>query len=364
MQKSILILVLFSIISSCSKEPFCNEVVINGFDQNYNETNSPLASFIDTIEVIPLKNEGNVVLANPQKILNYKNKFYILDNNRVLCYGPDGKFIGCVGERGHGHGEYINIATFVVSGNTIQLLDAFKNQMMTYTLEGDFVSEIKAPEGALSNVQNAVFENDHVLFMANYIYKKKNDAYTRWNTSTGEVSIVDKVSFQTNDTQEFIGKHSFCDYNENIRYILPFSDVIKSTEDNSVRFQTTKKVLTDSDLQKISDFSIMTYAEHLDDFVGFNNIFETSNYILLTFSNLEYTIVNKAKNKCFRSSYKYDEKSKTFPLLNILASTKDTLIGLIDMELYPSLKNKIHSDRVRTSDNNNSGYAIILYRTK
>lgn len=363
MRKTILILALFSIISSCSKEPFYN-VVINGFDQNYKETNSPLTSFIDKIEMIPLKNESNIVLANPQKILSYKNKFYILDNNRVLCYDSDGNFICFVGERGHGHGEYINIATFVVSGNTIKLLDSFTNQIITYTLEGNFVSKTKAPEGTLSNVQDAVFENDTVLFMANYIYKDKNNVYTRWNTSTGEVSVVDKVSVKTKETKEFVGKHSFCDYNGNIRYILPFSDVIKSTDNHSIRFQTTRKVLKDSDLQNISDFSIMTYAEHLDDFVGFNDIFETSNYILLTFSNLEYTVVDKTDNKCFRSSYTFDEKSKSFPLLNILASTKDTLIGIIDMEHYRSLKNKIRNSVINASDYNNNGYAIILYHVK
>lgn len=364
MRKTILILALISIISSCSKEASNNEIVINGFDKNYKETNSPITSFIDSIKVIPLKNESNIVLTNPQKILCYKNKFYILDNNRVLCYGPDGNFICFVGERGHGHGEYINIATFVISGNTIKLLDSFTNQMLTYTLEGEFISEAKAPEGVLSNVQDAIFENDAVLFMANYIYKDKNDVYTRWNTSTGEVSVVDKVSVKTNETKEFIGKHSFCNYNGNIRYILPFSDVIKSTDNLSIRFQTTRKVLTDSDLQNISNFSIMTYAEHLDNFVGFNDIFETSNYILLTFSNLEYTVVDKTNNNCFRSSYKYDEKSKSFPLLNILASTKDTLIGIIDMEYYSSLKNNIHSDVINVSDYNHNGYTIILYHAK
>lgn len=364
MRKTILILSLISIISSCSKEAFNNEVVINGFDKNYKETNSPLTSFIDSIKVIPLKNESNIVLTNPQKIICYKNKFYILDNNRVLCYGPNGNFICLVGERGHGHGEYINIATFVISGNSIKLLDSFKNHIITFTLEGKFISEAKAPEGVLSNVQDAIFENDAVLFMANYIYKDKNDVYTRWNTSTGEVSVVDKVSVKTNETKEFVGKHSFCNYNGNIRYILPFSDVIKSTDNLSIRFPTTRKVLTVSELQNISDFSIKTYAEHLDDFVGFNDIFETSNYILLTFSNLEYTVVDKINNKCFRSSYTFDEKSKSFPLLNILTSTQDTLIGIIDMEHYSSLKNRIHSNGINASDHNNSEYAIILYLAK
>lgn len=137
--------------------------------------------------------------------------------------------------------------------------------------------------------------------------------------------------------------HSFSDYAGNIRYVLPFSDVIKSTKEHALRFRTEKKVLKDSDLEGMTNFSIMTYADYMDDFVGFNNIFETENYLLLTFSNLEYVVVDKNSNECFRHKYRYDEEAEAFPLVNILSSTGDALIGMIEMERYDKLKNKIQN---------------------
>lgn len=363
MKKTILLLSLIAIFSSCTKQS-SDDILINGFDDHYNEENAPQSSFIGQIEVIPLTSEHkSVVLTNPQKIVSYENRFYILDNNRLFCYGPSGKFIRFIGERGHGHGEYINIATFVVSDHTIRLLDSFKNTLIAFTTDGDFISETDAPEGILSNVADAVFETDDLLFMTNHIYNDQNEIYTRWNISTGEVSVVDKTPVKTNETKESVGKHACCNYNGNIRYILPFSDGIKSTNGQAIRFQTAKKVLTDSDLQRVTDFSIMTYAEHLDDFVGFNNIFETSNYILLTFSDMEYTVVDKKSNTCFRSNYKYYEHPASFPLLNILSSKEDTLIGMIDMEYHRNLKSKIQS-YMNTPCDMESGYVLILYHTK
>lgn len=364
MKKILFIFALLSIISSCTKKRPHDGAVINGFDNNYSEENSPLSAFVDTIEVIPLTSDNkDVLLTNPQKMVLYENNYYILDNNRLLCFGPSGKFIRFIGERGHGHGEYINIATFVVFNDTVRLLDSFKNTLIAYTLDGEFVSEKEAAEGAFSNVRDAVFEKDDVLFMANYIYNEENDIYTRWNTTTNKVSVVENTPVKTDGTKEYVGTHSFCHYDGNIRYILPFSAVIKSTNDHTIRFRTAKKILTDSELQNMNHFNIMTYSTHIDDFVGFNNIFETDNYLLLTFSNLEYTVVDKRSNECFRRNYQYDEDAEPFPLLNILSSTEDALIGIIDMEYYSHLKGKIQS-YVNVPCSKNYGYVIIMYRVK
>ena len=364
MKKILFIFALLYIIPSCTNKRSYNEVMINGFDNNYSDENTPLSAFIDTIEVIPLASDNNgVVLTNPQKLLLYENNYYILDNNRLLCFGASGKFIRFIGERGHGHGEYINIATFVVFNDTIKLLDSFKNTLITYTLNGEFVSEKEAAEGAFSNVKDAVFEKDNVLFMANYIYNEKNDIYTRWNTLTGKVSVVDNSPVKTDGTKEYVGSHSFCHYNGNIRYILPFSDVIKSTNDNTARFRTAKRILTDSELRDMTDYGIMAYSTRLDDFVGFSNIFETENYLFLTFSNLEYTVVDKRSNECFRRSYQYDEDAEAFPLLNILSSTEDALIGIIDVEHYSHLKEK-NQCRAHATCGKDYGYVVVVYHVK
>lgn len=359
---SYLLLMLLSVFSCATSN--MEKLIIEGYDKNINEENSPQSSFIKGIEVIPLKSrDNNAILSNPEKVVLYDNHFYIMDNNKILCYNINGDFIRFIGEKGHGHGEYINLASFVVCNDTIKLLDSFKNTLLAYSLQGDFLYEKKAPEGVLSNVKDAVYEENNQFFMSNYIYNEQNDVYTRWDTSSNEVSIVANAKVQTKGAKEFVGAHSFCMYGNNIRYVLPFSDMIMSTKDSIMQFNTSRKVLKDDELRKILDFSIVSYANHSENFTGFCNIFETHNYLLLTFFNLEYTVVDKRSYECFRYPYRINEKGKDFPLLNILSSDKETLIGIVNWEEFQSLEGKIKNYR-EDYKKLNCDYAIIMYHTK
>lgn len=364
MKKYIWVLMVFAFyIFSCTTDNK-EKSMIFGYDKNIDEENLSQLSFVKEIEIIPLRNnDEKAVLYHPEKIVLYGDHYYIMDNNKILCYGLNGEFVRCIGEKGHGHGEYINLASFVVYNDTIKLLDSYKNALLVYSLMGDFMYEKKAPKGILANVRDAIYEEDNTLFMSNYIYNEQNDLYTRWNTLNDKVSVVANAKVQTNGTKEFVGTHSFCNYNDNIRYVLPFSDEIMSTNGNTIKFQTSKKVLKDTELRNIHDFNIMSYTNHFEDFTGFCNIFETNNYLFLTFFNLEYTVVDKKNNECFRYSYQFNEDCDNFPLLNILFSDKEKLIGFVNLEDCHSLKNKV---KKIVKDNNDTNYEniVIIYHIK
>ncbi|WP_155897752.1 hypothetical protein [Bacteroides pyogenes] len=256
----------------------------------------------------------------------------------------------------------INLASFVVRNDTIKLLDSFKNTLLAYSTTGNFLYEKKAPDGVLANVKDVVSEKDEILFMSNYIYNEQNNIYTRWNTSTDEVSVIANAKIQTDGTKESVGTRSFCSYGNNIRYVMPFSNIILSTQNNAIEFLTSKKVLKDSELQNIHNFSIMIY---LIFFSGFCNIFETDNYIILTFFNLEYTVIDKRNNKCFRYNYQINEEDDGFPLFNILSSNENVLIGIADLEDYDILKDKM-KDYIVMKEKENTDYdnIIIKYHEK
>jgi len=355
--KKICLLIMLSLLFSCERKD-ANEIVVEGYDQNYVEDNSPLLFFVDSIEMIPLDRTAHLV--NVEKIVCHEEDFFILDNNKVMRFGPEGNFMNYCGEQGHGHGEYINIATFVAHNDTISIIDSYKNTLMHYALNGEFLCEVNAPEGTLVNVKDATFEKDNVLFLANFIFNEENDTYTRWDILTDEVSVISNAQVKSSGTKEYVGSHSFCQFCDNIRYIQPFSNVIKSTDGNDILIKTSRQVLSDKELSSINDFNIMTYASHLDDFTGFNNVFETSKYLLLTFSNIDYLVVDKESAECTRYSYEYDEDSESFPLLNILSSTKNFLIGVINIEEYDSFKSKFLRYANFPQDMAN-GYVIVKY---
>lgn len=365
MNKSIVRFWLFSmmVLTSCTmtKERNDNQV-INGYDENVFETNSPQSSFVDEIEVIPLRSDSQVVaLTNPEKIIYSDSCYYVLDNNMLLRYDAHGNYGGHIGEQGHGNGEYISLATFVVRNDTIILIDSFKNSLLAYSLKGNFLYEKKAPDGVLVNVRDAVYENDVTLFLSNYIYNDQNNIYTRWNIETDEVLTVASIKVCTDGTKEAVGIHSFCFYGNNIRYVMPFSNIISSTDSDALQLQTTNKVLRDEELQKIRDYSIMTYANHSDCFPGFCNIFETKNYIILTFFNLEYTVIDKRNKECYRYSYLTDDECAEFPLFNIISSEDNVLLGIANVEENAVLKEKLKN---YIDDNENSTDYIIRYHVK
>lgn len=356
----LLMLVLFFSCITKNKE----DGIVIGYDKDINEEDLSQLFFVDNIEVIPLKsNNEDVVLSNPEKIVLYDNYFYVMDNNKIHCYDHNGNFVRIIGKKGNGHGEYINLASFVVHNDTAWLFDSYKNALLAYSLTGDFMYGKKAPEGILSNLKDVVYETDNTFFIANYIFNEQNELYMRWNTENNEVSVVANAKVRTDGTKEFVGDHSFCRYNNNIRYVLPFSNIVMSTNDNAIKFLTSKKVLKDSDLRDISNFSIASYASRMDDFTGFCNIFETKDYLLLTFFNLEYTVVDKKSNECFRYDYQVNEDCDKFPLLNILSSEKDTFIGIVNTEDYRFLESQFKK-YMKGNQDTVYNYAIIMYHTK
>lgn len=313
---------------------------IAGYDNGVLEQDSALPTFTDRIEVTALRRkDGEARLISPEKLIESNDCYYILDFNRVLQYDKEGNFKDFIGEKGNGHGEYISIASFVVRNDTVKLLDSFKNSLLAYSVDGSFLYEKEAPEGILHNLKNADYETGDVLFLSNYIFNEQNDVYVRWNTLTDEVSVVANAIVRTEETKESVGPHSFSVFDGSVRYLLPFSNILYNTQGDALQFSTSQKVLGESELKEIHDFSIMSYMTHQDCFSGFNSIFETENYILLSFFNLEYTVVDKRTNECCRFNYQTDDDY--LPLFNILASSKDAFLGIANLEDNPNLKNKV-----------------------
>lgn len=362
MKKTINLLCCISLIISCSTNVEKNDYsIVSGYDDGIIDQKTILPAFIKKIEVIPLKSTEEAIIANPEKITLSNNHYYILDNNRVLKYDQEGHFINSIGEKGNGNGEYISLSSFVIRNDTIKLFDSYKNSLLAYSADGHFLYEKKAPDGVLVNLKDAEYEKGDVLFISNYIFNSQNNVYTRWNTLTDEVSVVANALVQTDGTKETVGTHSFSVYEDNVRYVLPFSNVLNSTRHDALQFNTSKEVLAENNLKDIHDYSIMSYVNQPDIFLGFSNVFETEHYILLTYFNLEYTIVDKQTNKCNRFNYLLEDNTKIIPLMNIIASNGKALIGIVNLEEDTAIKDRL-KDYLGESDITYE-YVLIKYYT-
>jgi hypothetical protein len=86
-------------------------------------------------------------------------------------------------------------------------------------------------------------------------------------------------------------------------------------------------------------------------FVGFTDIFETKDYLVLFCLDVECVVINKRSWKCSRYSYPQMGTYETLPLLGIKASTSDYLVGI----LYP-----IDFEQLRVDDITDEGIRKVL----
>ena len=79
-------------------------------------------------------------------------RIYILDQGEahVYVFDPDGNYIKSIGKKGQGPGELHMPFTMTVTSNQELMVEDFRREINFYTLEGDFIREIKtAKEAAL-----------------------------------------------------------------------------------------------------------------------------------------------------------------------------------------------------------------------
>ena len=138
-----------------------------------------------------------------------------------------------------------------------------------------------------------------------------------------------KSGLKTNGTGELFGKHPVSVSKDGAIYIRPYDNHIYNMNGD------IKEILTNSDITISSDetisYTFMSYLKRYneDSFSGFTDIFDTERYMLLAFSGMEYTIVDKNTNTCQRYNYNMPKVIKSIPLINIVSSDENKLIGLI-----------------------------------
>jgi hypothetical protein len=108
----------------------------------------------DSIQIIPLELTENSILYRCDKMLMYKNKYYILDRKALCIYVFDysGHYLySSISKHGEGPGEYRVITDFDIDSNTgeICLLSASSLRLMVYDEQFNYKETIKLPTKVL-----------------------------------------------------------------------------------------------------------------------------------------------------------------------------------------------------------------------
>lgn len=288
----------------------------------------------------------------------------------MLCFDGRGKFLSSIGRRGHGHGEYVNLATFYVeSDDVVVLVDSYKGNLMRYGVDGTFKEEVKIGR-SLVNVQNAVLLNKDSLFVSNYIMNDQRGVYGILNLSTREMSTTADVRMSSDNVMMPVGRQSFSLYRGNLKYVMPFDANVYDSRGECYRFATSKPMLSEDEQKKIKNFSMSSYVEPLKSnaFVGFTDIYETDRYLFTAFVDWEYTLLDKRTDQCRRYSYKLKDNLKSMPIVKIVAAWGNRLIGMFNTDELKAIKSYNHQDvnlaKLMSFAGEKDTYVLVEYSLK
>ncbi len=154
---SIFLLLIFIIIYCCKSNEKFKQGLINL--ENVSAENIKISTIADSIYYIKLETSNECLIKNIQKIYVDKELIFILDNNeRLLLFDRDGKFLNQIGRIGKGPGEYsINDFSVDSVNNIVYILDA--RQILGYNYSGEFI-----------NIQISVNRCVNLFYNNNFFY--------------------------------------------------------------------------------------------------------------------------------------------------------------------------------------------------
>ena len=141
----ILIILYITLSLGCNNNTLLKEDITT-IDMDQYET-VDFDSLVESVLPIKLQKESSVLLVNCKKIIQNKNYYYLLVNNRtgyeVQIYDNSGKFIKQITSEEE---EFPIISTIHISPNKKELWVLFlDNTLYKYTLDGTFIEKITLP---------------------------------------------------------------------------------------------------------------------------------------------------------------------------------------------------------------------------
>lgn len=151
--RKIILLSLIALLASCQDVKETNSSVKNiQLDINIDQE-LRLSEIADSVEVILLEQTDESDIARVERIIPYKNKYYVMNsigfsNGRVYIFDKQGNFIQKIDKRGGGVGEYVDLQDIAINPQNDELIFMTQPQgIFKYDLDGNFISKVKGGYG-------------------------------------------------------------------------------------------------------------------------------------------------------------------------------------------------------------------------
>lgn len=333
--------ILFASFSSCTHEQK-EELVqtVSGYDREAS-LHSVQDLFV-SFSCVQLQRTQGSTISNIEKVEMVDSIVIISADQRLLAFGKSGKYLFTYGGSHPKTRKYTTVTTFYTDPkNHVVVVDAKAGRLVTYTLDGQYQATRKVNPKLLVDVQDICQIDENQLFASKYIHNGSNTIFEVIDLRKELVEDMAHTSMKIGNNKVQIGRHPFSRYGDAIRWIRPFSKRIDGYNvEAPLLINSSKEEPHDEALQRIDDLSVAIYHPFMQDkmFVGFTDIFETKDYVVLACLDIESVVINKRSWKCLHCINPQRGGYEALPLLGIKASNSNYLVGTLFPLEFEQLK--------------------------
>jgi hypothetical protein len=245
--------------------------------------------------LIQLETTDESLIRKIYDVIYFNDRYYVFDGRqeKILCFDSTGKYLFKILQKGQGPEEYVTLTNFNIDSynNQLLLLEHY-GSLLTFDLEGKFISKIRLPAEIGSYSEVFVIDQNSLLFSSMFnrelvFYDKINNiTYDRRYAPDSEV-ISKSVNLFSITTKTY-------KYNGNLFFSPPPSNEIINLSDSTIfSWNFGKLTNTKETIERLKDFILRSEGDFRPqrpyftyDWVGeklLHNVplrnFETSRYI-------------------------------------------------------------------------------------
>ena len=242
----------------------------------------PVSLVASDITYIPLESPKQYLINKIRQIRLTESSIFIADDNRLLQFNRDGKFVKQIGKKGRGPGEYSGIMHFDVNEQADRILIQGEYESNTYNLNGDFIQNPKF-QGSLFYFCNS----SRIAF-----YSPTDEKRTR-NLLITDKNLNPLYEFHNHNPRPVTRlKHAsapFYHFKNNLYFKEHYNDTVVSVNDSTL---TPHIILREGSLLLDKNFDLQPTGnwedlkkqlEKVKDQLTLENIWESNRFIFITY---------------------------------------------------------------------------------
>jgi hypothetical protein len=135
-------------------------------------------------KVVPLETTNDFLISQSPEIQIFENVYYVFDHNQesIILFNSNGKFIRKLGKKGKGPAEYINLNDFqIINKNKIAILSSRK--IIYYDSTFTFLKSID------------IKSNDKNVYLFPLRFREYNEKYYLWQCTSGYDQNKDQTKY-------------------------------------------------------------------------------------------------------------------------------------------------------------------------